>query len=97
MALGDVGGDAADRVRERAATLGTRAELPAPFDRDAAFTAHDELGRAIEATFYDLDELQRAGIGSADEALQVVRAHLGPRFVRDAETVVVGEGFVGRG
>jgi hypothetical protein len=97
VALGDVGGDAADRVRERAAALGARAELPAPFDRDAAFTAHDELGRAIEATFYDLDELQRAGIGSANEALQVVRAHLGPRFVRDAATVVVGEGFVGRG
>ena len=59
--------------------------------------AHLELGRAIEASFLDLDELQRAGVASADDALDVVRAHLGQRYVRDAETVVVGDGFVGRG
>jgi hypothetical protein len=96
-ALGDATGDAADRIRGRADTFGTWAELPAPMDRGAALAAHDELGRAIETTFYDLDELQRAGVATADEAVQVVRAHLGPRFVRDAETLVVGEGFVGRG
>lgn len=96
-ALGDVSGAEADRIRERAATLGEWDVLPAPPDRDAIVAAHTELGRAIEATFFDLDELQRAGVASADEALQVVRAHLGPRYVRDAETIVVGEGFVGRG
>jgi len=96
-ALGDVSGDEADRIRDRAATLGRWDDLPAPPDRDAIVAAHTELGRAIEATFYDLDELQRAGVASADDALQVVRAHLGPRYVRDAQTLIVGEGFVGRG
>jgi hypothetical protein len=96
-ALGKSTGPAADRVRERAATLGAWADLPAPPDAEVVMAAHTELGRAIEATFLDLDELQRAGITSADEAVQVVRAHLGPRYVRDAQTMVVGEGFVGRG
>ncbi len=96
-ALGDATGAEADRIRERAATLGRWEPLPAPPDRDAIIAAHLELGRAIEATFFDLDELQRAGVAAAEEAVQVVRAHLGPRYVRDAETIVVGEGFVGRG
>jgi hypothetical protein len=96
-ALGESTGPAADRVRERAATLGAWADLPAPPDAEVVMVAHTELGRAIEATFLDLDELQRAGITSADEAVQVVRAHLGPRYVRDAQTMVVGEGLVGRG
>jgi hypothetical protein len=95
--LGDVTGDGADRIRERAATLGQWDDLPAPPDREAIIAAHTELGRALEATLLDLDELQRAGVVSADEAVQVVRGHLGPRYVRDAETIMVGEGFVGRG
>lgn len=96
-ALGDATGSAADRIRERAATLGEWEELPPPADRDATIAAHTELGRAIEASFLDLDELQRAGVASADDALQVVRGHLGPRFVRDVKTFCVGEGFLGRG
>jgi hypothetical protein len=96
-ALGDVQGDAADRVRKRAATLGEWDELPVPLDRDAVVAAHVELGRAIESTFFDLDELQRAGVESADDAVQVVRGHLGPRYLRDVERFCVGEGFVGRG
>jgi hypothetical protein len=95
-ALGDATGESANRIRERAATLGQWDALPPPLDRDAIVAAHLQLGRAIEATFLDLDELQRAGVDAADEALQVVRGHLGPRYVRDAETIVVGEGFVGR-
>ncbi len=96
-ALGDATGPAAERVRERAATLGQWQDLPTPVDRDAMVTAHTELGRAIEASFIDLDELQRAGVESADAALQVIRGHLGGRFVRDVATFCVGEGFVGRG
>ena len=96
-ALGEAIGEPADRVRERAATFGAWADLPAPPDDDVITAAHTELGRAIEATFFDLDELQRAGVASADDAVQVVRAHLGPRYVRDAQTIVVGEGMVGRG
>lgn len=95
-ALGDAAGPAADRVRERGATLGARDSLPEPLDRDALVAAHLELGEALEATFFDLDELQRAGVGSADEAVQVVRGHLAPRFIRDVATFCVGEGFVGR-
>lgn len=96
-ALGDVPGEAAERVRERAATFGRIEPLPAPIDRATVVEAHTELGRAIEATFVDLDELQRAGVSAADDALQVVRGHLGPRYVRDAATIMVGAGFVGRG
>ncbi len=96
-ALGDAEGEAADRVRSRAATLGEWDELPVPLDREAVIAAHTELGRALEATFSDLDELQRAGVASAEDAVQVVRGHLGPRFVRDVERFCVGEGFVGRG
>ena len=96
-ALGEAAGEPADRVRERAATFGTWADLPAPPDADVIMAANTELGRAIEATFYDLDELQRAGVASADDAVQIVRAHLGPRYVRDAQTIVVGDGMVGRG
>ena len=95
-ALGNVTGDAADRMRERAATLGQWVPLPAPPDSAAIVAAHIELGRAIEASFLDLDELQRAGVATADEALQIVRAHLAPRYLREAETFVVGDGFVGR-
>lgn len=96
-ALGDVAGPAADRVRDRAATLGQRDELPAPLDREAVVAAHTELGRAIEASFLDLDELQRAEIPSADEAVQVLRAHLGPRYVNEAETTMISGGMIGRG
>lgn len=96
-ALGDATGPAADRVRERAATLGSWSDLPAPLDRDEVIAAHTELGRAIEASFRDLDELQRDGVASADEAVQVLRAHLGPRYVREAAAVMVGEGMLGRG
>lgn len=95
--LGDAHGLAADRIRDRATSLGSRADLPVPADPMIARAAHRELGYALEATMIDLDELQRAGVTSADDALQVVRGHFGPRFVRDVATSCVGEGFVGRG
>lgn len=96
-ALGDASGPAAERVRERAATYGSWDELPSPLDRDGVIAAHTELGRAIEASFYDLDELLRDGVESANGALDVVRGHIGPRCVRDADVITVGDGFVGRG
>jgi hypothetical protein len=95
--LGGVDGPAADRVRKRADTLGRRDDLPSPLDRESATSAHHELGCALETSLVDLDELQRAGESSADAALQVLRAHLGARYLRDVETFTVGEGFVGRG
>ena len=95
--LREAGGPAADRIRERAATLGAWADLPAPLDRGEVMAAHRELGRALEATMIDLDELQRAGDDRADAALQIVCGHLAPRYARDVATSLVGEGFVGRG
>ncbi len=94
--LAGLDGPAVQRVRERAASLGQLADVPIP-DPAITLAAHLELGRALEATMLDLDELQRAGIAAGDEALDVVRAHMGPRYVRDVQTVTVGSGFIGRG
>lgn len=96
-ALDGVQGEAADRIRGLASTLGSRPDLPPPLDADAVAAAHRELGEALNATIVDIDVLLRAGESRADAALQVVRAHLGPRYVRDVQTVTVGGGFLGRG
>ncbi|MDG2111399.1 MAG: hypothetical protein P8N02_02160, partial [Actinomycetota bacterium] len=95
--LGPVSGPIADRIRERAATLGQTPDLPSPPDREAQTAAHLELSRALEATIGDLDELQRAGESAADTALATLRAHLAPRYQRDAAAILVGEGMIGRG
>ena len=96
-ALSDVPGPAADRIRERAATLGQRDDLPAPPDHESIAAAHRVLGEALVANVRDLDVLQRAGDTRADAALDKIRAHLLPRYVRDVATVTVGAGMVGRG
>lgn len=49
-ALAGVSGEEADRVRERAATLGQLADLQAPLDRATLIETHTELGRALEAS-----------------------------------------------
>lgn len=95
--IGAVEGPAADRIRERALTMGRWDDLPAPLDREQVMAAHRQLGHALEASMIDLDELQRAGDANADAALLVIRAHLGPRFVRDVATQAVGGGMLGRG
>jgi hypothetical protein len=99
--LDGTSGDAADRIRERASNLGSGEELPIPVDREAAVAAHRELGFAMQATMIDLDELQRNGDaadnGSADDALGLIRGHLGPQIVRSAETFLVGDALLGRG
>ena len=95
-ALGSAAGPAADRIRERAATLGSRSELPPPMDRAAALAAYEELSRGIEASFRDLDELLRSDVPTAQASLDIIRGHLMPRYLRDVAAVQVGEGFVGR-
>jgi len=95
--LGDARGPEADRVRERATTLGQLPDLPAPVDAGALRSAHRRLGEALVETLVDLDALQRGGDRRADEALTVLRAHFGPRYVRDVQTTLVGSGFIGRG
>lgn len=94
--IGDSSGPAADRIRDRAATLGQGDELPIPLEREAVMAAHRELGLALQANMIDLDELQRAGDTEADAALDVIRGHLGPRMMRDVQTFLVGDGMVGR-
>lgn len=96
--LGDTSGDAADRIRQRASTIGARDEVPIPLDRSAVMAAHRDLGEALQATMIDIDELQRAGGGAdADAALELIRGHYGPRLVRDVQTFLVGDALLGRG
>jgi hypothetical protein len=90
-------GDAADRIRERASTLGQGDEIPIPLDRETVMAAHRELGFALQATMIDLDELQRAGHTGADAGLELIRGHLGPRIARDTQTFLVGDALLGRG
>ncbi len=95
--IGDSAGPAAERIRDRAATLGQADEVPIPLDRDVVMAAHRALGLALQDDMIDLDELQRTGDTDADVALDVIRAHLGPRLVRDVQTFLVGDAMVGRG
>jgi len=90
-------GSAADRIRERATTLGAGDDVPIPLDRDVVMAAHRELGFALQETMVDLDELQRAGEDDADAALDIVRGHMGPRIMRDVQTFLVGDALLGRG
>ncbi len=98
--LTGVPGAEADRIRARAATLGQYVDIPLPPDRAEVERVHTELGRALEASIADLDVLQRAGgsdVAAADDALNAIRAHLGPRYLRDFQTLTVGGGMLGRG
>jgi hypothetical protein len=90
-------GAAADRIRERAATLGQGDEIPIPPDREAVMAAHRQLGLALQQSMIDLDELQRAGDTGADQGLEMVREHMGPRIMRDVQTFLVGDALLGRG
>jgi hypothetical protein len=95
--VGDSTGPAAERIRDRAATLGRGDELPMPLDRDAVMAAHRALSLALQSNMVDLDELQRAGDATAYAALDVIRGHMGPRVVRDVQTFIAGDAMVGRG
>jgi hypothetical protein len=95
--LSGVSGPEADRIRERATRLGALADVAIPEDQSPVRTAHRDLGYALQDTMIDLDTLQRAGHSQADEGLNILRAHLMPRIMRDVATVTVGAGMVGRG
>lgn len=95
--LGDVAGVEADQVRRRAAEWGSRTPVPLPQDQIPIRDAHRAMSLALQETITDLDALQRRGEARADEALNVVRAHLVPRIARDVATVSLEGGFVGRG
>lgn len=95
--INGVSGPEADRVRERASTLGALNDVPVPTDQSPVRDAHRALGYALQDTLTDLDALQRAGESQADAALNVLRSHLGPRSVRDISVATIPGGFVGRG
>jgi hypothetical protein len=95
--IGATDGPAADRIRARAASFGNKAEVPIPLDRDVVMAAHRELGFALQETMIDLDELQRADDANASAGLDLVREHMGPRIMRDVQTVLVGDALLGRG
>jgi hypothetical protein len=86
-----------DAIRQRASTLGAAPDYAPLPDLAAAAAGHRALSQGIVDTLIDLDLLQRSGIPAADQALMLVRTHLGGRAVRDVQTLVVGAGMLGRG
>ena len=95
--LGETPGADADRIRQRAATLGARPsmpELPAFADLNSAYR---DVSEGLVETVRDLDALIRSGNPAAELALTAVRAYLGERSVREFAVTVVGAGMVGRG
>ncbi len=96
-ALSGVATPEADRIRERAATLGQLPDLALKPEWQPIADAHSQLGRALEASFTDLDVLQRAGNVQAEVALMIMRTHLGPRYIREVQSFVLGGGMIGRG
>lgn len=96
-AIEGVSGPEADRIRDRAKTLGVRPDVVVPLDQAPIRESHRELGFALQENMTDLDVLQRAGEAKADVALQILRTHLMPCIVRDVETLTVGAGVAGRG
>lgn len=95
--LGDVPGPEADRIRERAATLGALLDVPVPQDQTPVRKAHQRLGFGLQDTIADLDTLQRAGHPSADAALQRLREYLMPTILNNVAAISVGSGMLGRG
>lgn len=95
--LGDASGPEADRIRDRASTLGAQADVAIPTDQSPVRTAHAALGYALQDTIADLDVLQRAGNTSADAALNTLRSFLMPTIANHVSAISVGGGMVGRG
>lgn len=96
-AIGPATGPEAERIRARAAGVGAKPDFPTPVDPAIVMDAHHAANLGIVDSMRELDVLQRVGNADADRALQIIRAHMGPRLVRDVETMVVGAGMVGRG
>ena len=95
--LGGIPGAEADRIRERASTLGSRPDVPIPVDQAPVRAAHSELGYALQDTIEDLDAVQRAGHADADAALTRLRQFLMPAIMTHVAAISVGGGMVGRG
>jgi hypothetical protein len=95
--LGNTNGAEADRIRERASTLGAQLDVAIPADQAPVREAHLALGYALQDTLNDLDVLQRGGVAKADEALNTLRMFLMPTIVNHVTAISVSGGMVGRG
>lgn len=95
--LEGISGAEADRIRDRAATLGALSDVAIPADQAPVREAHQKLGYALQDTISDLDVLQRAGETKADEALLRLREFLMPAIVTHVSAISVNGGMVGRG
>lgn len=95
--LEGISGAEADRIRDRAATLGALTDVAIPADQAPVREAHQKLGYALQDTISDLDVLQRAGETKADEALLRLREFLMPAIVTHVSAISVNGGMVGRG
>ena len=95
--LEGISGAEADRIRDRAATLGALTDVAIPADQAPVREAHQKLGYALQDTISDLDVLQRAGETRADEALLRLREFLMPAIVTHVSAISVNGGMVGRG
>jgi hypothetical protein len=95
--LGDVPGPEADRIRARAASLGSLANVAVPADQTPVREAHAQLGYGLQDTISDLDVLQRGGHASADVALNRVREFLMPTIMQNIAAISIGGGMIGRG
>ena len=95
--LDQTSSDAADRIRERAGTLGAGEPVPIPLDRGTVMAAHRALGLAVQDTMIDCDEPRRDRTAAADAGLGLIPEHLGPRIMGDVHPSVVGDPVGGRG
>lgn len=90
-------GPAAEHIRNRAATLGARAELPTVPVYGELLAGYREFSEGLIATLDDLDVLIRSGDARGEAALQELRAYLGTRMASEFTTYVSGAGMAGRG
>jgi len=95
--VGESGGPEAERIRERAQTLGARPDTAPIPSYDEIATDHRELSQGLIETLDDLDGLIRGGNSTGEAALARLRQHLGPRTMQEYGTFVVGQGMAGRG
>jgi hypothetical protein len=95
--IGSSAGPDADRIRERARSLGSREDIPVPMAYQDLAAVYQQLSLALVETLNDLDILIREGNTTAEDAVLRIREHLGPRTVREVGTYVAGAGMVGRG
>jgi hypothetical protein len=95
--VGESSGAEAERIRQRAQTLGARPDTAPIPSYDEIATDHRELSQGLIETLDDLDGLIRGGNSTGEAALTRLRQHLGPRTVQEYGTFVVGQGMAGRG